>query len=388
MMSVQATHNTFGEERARRYKAAMSRCPTARYLEILPMLCLAARPETRNATVVDLGSGTGYVADFFEGTARKVLRVDKSPDMLKASGSPNTIVSDMCGASRAVGENTADLLTCLASFHHAHVPEVPDVKRTFEHAGTRVWGPERHLDVDGSLQLHYDAFMDWRKILKTGGTLCLIDVPGYPDTAWAPFWKDRRRHTLSTREYHKHVLEKLGDWSLLVDANVFASLLKGVWAEFFQSDPHMQLVERLVRSAFSMKQLVESYGLPESALKDRGPMVPADFFDDVIDGYGAQRHFGFFPRETSISEALRRAKFTNVFACTLPTPWLFRDRREAAWFVHELFGLGSTWEFDTIPEGELKRLAEWLDHYLGFYKDRYGRMMLYWQLAYFVGKKQ
>ncbi|MBC8432379.1 hypothetical protein [Desulfobacula sp.] len=112
----------------------------------------------------------------------------------------------------------------------------------------------------------------------------------------------------------------------------------------------------------------------------------ADFFDDVIDGYGAQRHFGYFPRETSIKEALLGAGMNDVRVGTIPTPWSFNGRRDATWFVHELFGLGEAWNFESIPEDELTELANWLDHYLGFYQDKFGRTFFFWQLCYFYAQ--
>ena len=59
----------------------------------------------------------------------------------------------------------------------------------------------------------------------------------------------------------------------------------------------------------------------------------------------------------------------------------------AAWFVHELFGLGKAWSQDAVPKNELDTLADWLDQYLGFFEDSYGRTLLFWQLAYFVARR-
>ena len=116
-------------------------------------------------------------------------------------------------------------------------------------------------------------------------------------------------------------------------------------------------------------------------------MVPADFFDDVLDAYGMQRHFGCFPRERAIKQALHAAHMEEMFVGALPTPWVFSGRDEAAWFVHELFGLGVAWSYDTPPKRELRDLRTWCDRYLGFYEDSHGRTFLYWQLGYFVGRK-
>lgn len=77
----------------------------------------------------------------------------------------------------------------------------------------------------------------------------------------------------------------------------------------------------------------------------------------------------------------------QIQARTIPTPWAFESKETAAWFVHELLGLGGAWERDSIPQGELHSLIQLLERYLGFYTDDYGRTMLYWQLGYFVARK-
>jgi SAM-dependent methyltransferase len=348
---------------------------------------MASGAQLDSTDVIDLGSGTGYLADFFEGVSRSVLRVDKSPEMLNASGSANTVVSDMCRASQVLGKNRADLVTCLAAFHHAHVPEVPDVSREYCYPGTRHWGPERYLDIQASLQLQYDAVRDWVGILRPGGWLCLIDIPGYPDVMWDPFWPDRRRHRINTRGYHRELLKRLDDWRVHADPTIFGRFMRGPWRPFYESDLHLREVREMMSREFTMRELVDSYEVPEHVLSHSGPMSPADFFDDVIDGYGAQRHMGFFIREGSLKEALEGAGMRDIRSGTLPTPWLFSGRREAAWFVHELFGLGAAWEFNAIPEGELSAMERWIEHYLGFYQDRHGRTFLYWQLCYLVGSK-
>jgi len=133
--------------------------------------------------------------------------------------------------------------------------------------------------------------------------------------------------------------------------------------------------------------LLTSYGIPSSVRKRSGPMVPTDFFDDVVDGFGSQRHFGYFPRESSIRIALKSEGMVDIQCGTLPTPWLFSSKESAVWFVHELFGIGNEWAQDGVPQSELKTLIEWLDKYLGFYEDRYGRTLLFWQLSYFFAQR-
>lgn len=386
-MSFALTNNAFGEERARRYKAAMDLCPTARYLEVLPLFSLCATPAVEQWKVVDLGSGSGYLADFFEGIAREVVRVDKSVDQLRAGGHENVIVSDMCNVVRTVGREQADLLTCLASFHHVHVPEIPNSEQVL--AGTaRPWTPERHLDVAGSEALHASALREWCEVLKPGGWLILMDVPGYPDPAWEPFWPTRQPYDLNTRAYHDHILRRLADWPITIDLDVLARFMgQANLGTFWEHDPHLAHLRQVVDREWTLADLVRSYGLSPQIHKSSGPMVPADFFDDIVDVYGSQRHFGYFPRETSVAQVFAQAGMEHIFAATLPTPWVFPDKQTAAWFVHELFGLGLAWDRAAIPERELRSLLKAMERYLGFYEDAYGRTMMYWQLGYFVARK-
>ncbi|MFA4985845.1 MAG: methyltransferase domain-containing protein [Candidatus Brocadiia bacterium] len=384
-MTLQAQNNMFGEERARRYATAMQRCPTARYLEVLPLLCWLSDETLGEADLVDMGSGTGYLANFFEGAVRSVTRVDKSPQMLAQSGSSNTIVGDMATASQAVGCDCADVVTCLASFHHVHLPEVPRRGTTFAQSGIRSWGPERYLDIHRSLQLQYDAVRDWARVLRPGGKLCLIDVPGYPDQRWDRFWDGKRQGTLNTRAYYESTQESLSAWPLRISPKQLHRYLHGPWGHFASQDPHLQSV--LNSPPKNMASLLGSYSIPSDVMKMSGPMVPTDFFEMVVDGYGTPRHFGFFPRETSIADALCTAGMIDIRSATLPAPWLFPNKAEAAWFVHELFGLGASWDRPDSSPCDSERLINLLEEFLGFYDDPWGRTFLYWQLVYFYAVK-
>lgn len=388
-MALQSTsQNVFNAERARRYKTAIAQCPTARYLEVLPLLCLCANPDIQNWDVLDLGSGTGYLADFFEGNARYVLRVDRSLEMLQASGNPNIKVGDMSKASQVVGDFKADLITSLAAFHHNHIPDTPSSQRILIDPETRHWTQERHLNGPACQQLQYDAIRDWCQLLKPGGRIILIDVPGYPDLAWNPFYSKHKPQAIDSRGYHEAFLQQIADWVLHIDATTLARFFRtGSWQSFWRMDEHMKELQQVLSSPLTMKALIGTYRLPQDILKCQGAMVPADFFDDILDCYGTDRHFAYFPRESSIREAFTTAGMASVRTGTFPTPWLFKDEREAAWFVHELFGLGRAWELATIPTNELDQLIQWLEKYLGFYKDGYGRTLLYWQLGYFVAQK-
>jgi SAM-dependent methyltransferase len=365
----------------------MGRCPAARYLEILPLLCMMSGERMSGSTLVDLGSGTGYLASFFENHCKKVIRVDKSPEMLAAGGGRHTVVSDMRRASDVLGREIADFITCLASFHHVHVPENPVPEQRMIAPGIRHWGPEVHLDVVQSHQAQYDAIKDWVTILRPGGLVCLVDVPGYPDPAWAPYLKGNARHGVDTRGYQVDMLPRLNNWQFPCNYEVLGELFTE-WSSFFAADPHLQELKTLcTQERISMRHLLEGYPVAPEDQKSLGPMVPADFFDDVVHTYGAQPHYGYFPRETSLREALAGSGLQDVWSATLPAPWLFKDKREAAWFVHELFGLGRAWDFDAIPSQELEALTTWLDDYLGFVQDRHGRTFLSWQLLYCTGRK-
>ena len=53
----------FSAARAMDYMAAMTADPAARSAELLPIIALAAKPDGASPTVLDVASGTGYVAD-------------------------------------------------------------------------------------------------------------------------------------------------------------------------------------------------------------------------------------------------------------------------------------------------------------------------------------
>lgn len=388
-MAVQVQNNLFAQERARRYNGAMDLYPTARHLEILPLLCFFAREEVQDWHLVDLASGGGYLGHFFERVANKVTYVDQSPDMLRHIASGNVVIGDIRCASQVVGEQQADLVTCLAAFHHLHVPEVSQINGIYTHPGTRSWTPEQHLDIQRSQQLHDAVLADWQRLLKPGGWLVLIDVPGYPDAAWERFWPSQQPHTIDTRGYHEQFLARLAEWPLPADLRILERYFADGWQQLWQGDQQIQAMRQLLTPPANrtMRDLVQSYQLPPALFKQHAPMAPTDFFDDVIDRLGKQRHFGYFPRETKIANTLQQIGMEQILTGTFPTPWVFDSKESAVWFVHELFGFGGAWPRQAIPPQEFEQIAELVDNYLGFHEDGFGRTLLFWQLSYFVARK-
>lgn len=387
-MPPRVLDNPFGKERARRYKIAMGTCPAARYLEVLPLFCMCARPEIQQWDVIDMGAGTGYLTSFFEGVARSVLMVDKSIDQLQASDKTNFLLADMSAVGQHIGPAQADLIICLASFHHIVTPESPSVDTVYSGDHVRYWTPERYLDVAACAEMQLGTLRDWCRILKPGGQLVLVDIAGYPDDAWDSFWPQRQPYTINTQAYHQQHAAELKDWPLDVDGDILARFFaRGLFKELWETDQHLAELRGMLGRTLSVFDLIRTYHVPEEVLKSSGPMVPADFFDDIVDRFGGQPHFGYYARETSVSATLKSAGMEQIHTRTIPTPWAFDSKETAAWFVHELLGLGSAWERDAIPQAELNSLLQLLERYLGFYEDGYGRTMLYWQLGYFVARK-
>lgn len=387
-MPPRELNNPFGKERARRYKIAMDSCPTARYLEVLPLFCLCAQREAQEWDVIDMGAGTGYLSGFFEDVARTVLMVDKSIDQLEASNKRNFLLSDMRTTSQHIGSMKADLVMCLASFHHVFAPDPPNTDVVFSGEDIRYWTPERYLDVSACCEMQSQTLLDWCRLLKPGGRLVLMDISGYPDAAWDPFWSQRSPYTIDTHAYQQEHAKELMDWPLEVDLEMLSQFFsKGAFKDFWQTDRHLAELRSVLSHTISVFDLIQSYRLPRGVLKCSGPMVPADFFDDIVDRFGGQPHFGYYPRESCVFATLKDAGMEQIHTRTIPTPWAFDSKETAAWFVHELLGLGSAWERDAIPRGELNSLIQLLERYLGFYTDDYGRTMLYWQLGYFVAHK-
>ena len=116
-------------------------------------------------------------------------------------------------------------------------------------------------------------------------------------------------------------------------------------------------------------------------------MLTTDFFDRVVHENSITGHYGYFARESWMRRTLEEMGMEDVRAETLPTPWLFPSERSAAWFVHELFSLGEEWEAGALFWPGQESVERWLEDYLGFFRDGYGRLMLNWQLEYVVARK-
>ncbi len=385
--TIQARATAFGAERMQRYDNALKRQPTARYLEILPLLCLCARPEVRNWDVVDIGSGTGFLADFFEGVARSVTRVDKSFAFMDPGRRLNAVASDMHDVSKTLGGDRADVIVSVGAFHHNHEPEIPSRDRTFPIAAGRPDSPERYLDAAATLRRHRETLADWHRLLKPGGMMILADVPGRADPVWKRFQHPDGSDRVDTLGYYRAMLDRVSDWEVPFDIDVLAGFFRGTRRRFWERDSQLAALRHAGGRRHTMRSLLESYRTPEDAMRRQGPMVTTDFFDEVVHTHSLTGHYGFYPHESWMRHALDEIGMEGVYAETLSTPWLFPDRRSATWFVHELFSLGEEWERDSLLWPGQEAVERWLDDYLGFYRDDYGRLMLSWQLEYVVAIK-
>jgi hypothetical protein len=392
-MTIQVQNSAFLNERALRYKSAMSTFPTARCLELLPFLCMCAKPDISKWDVIDFGSGDGFLADFFDGLAKSVLRVDSSPDMLPSNEKYNSFVCDMSQASRFI-DSKADLITSIASFHHNHIPQFPKLTDSYTHQNTRHWTPEVHLDIEDSLELQSRILHDWCSMLKPGGMIVLIDVPGYPDTDLDRnsienelHCTNTRFHSINMRAYYNSFIDKVSNWELDVDLEIYDTFFQESSEKFWSTNEYIKNTRRLFGYKRTMKDLLESYSIPTSVLKKSGPMIPTDFIDDIVSKFNFQGHFGYYPRETNVRRIFKAIGMEEIQTGIIPTPWKFRNKNEAAWFMHELFGIGNQWQIKSIPERELSNLIDWMAKYLGFYQDCYGQTMLFWQLGYFIARK-
>lgn len=337
-----------------------------RIQEVIPLLFLLSNRSTGDEIVLDLGSGTGYLARYLVQFVREFIQVDRSPAMLSA------------------GECTAPQLVAELDDVHKHVDNQrrPNI--------IICMAPLRHLCVflHGSVQpaqsraRQLNAPAHWASLLPKGGRLIIVDV-GAPDPAHIqdrslPFpqqmhsYFERRRLYLSSmlstnHSVFRHMFSKLTELSLIPGFLKDASYIEA-------SQP-------------SLADIVSFQMFP---VTNKGThVVPLDFFNDVVAERSIDGHEADFLSEREIAEGFGRAGLTNTCVATVPTPWIFSSYPELLWFVHELFGFEvgvSNPSVDRAIPSESRREERQVEQYLGVWSDDV-RYYLNWQLIYAYGEK-
>jgi SAM-dependent methyltransferase len=177
-----------------------------------------------------------------------------------------------------------------------------------------------------------DCLKKWRNLLKDGGRLVLSDVP-------APGQTRQSEANRATPE-----VEAFPD-------------IEAILAE-------------LPPTPFGLRQ-------------DSKP-EPARFFDEFVAHESISPHIAFFETESRLSSLLKRAGYTNIKTGIYFTPWYFQNPNEAAWFAHNLFGIGAErYDSPDLMAADLAvRIHHAIETHLGCWSSDDGGFWIGWKLLY------
>lgn len=366
-MTIQTVTQTFGMERVPRFYEALRQCSYARTQELIPLLFFIYQENLRNCTLVDMASGTGYLADLLEPMVKKVIRVDRSAAMFSICKTDADLVyADLGEASHKLeGVGPIDIITCLAALHH--ICKMTD--------GDRV-------DPLASEEAQLKVLESWVKLLASGGKLLLIDV-GVADL---PFPADSKQSIgLLMKQYYASKHESFREKLFVLDTDFF-TLADNRHPEY-NLNWHIQRLLSHGANRISLASVFNSQRFRGQSVPEK--TIPIDFFDHVVANASIDGHVAHFPRESHLRSALREFGLQNVLVTCLPTPWVFNSEAEAVWFVRELFGLGQEAVLtpaDLIGQPDYDRVKNYINTYLGMYTE-WGKVCINWQLMFVYGEK-
>jgi SAM-dependent methyltransferase len=355
----------FGRERAPRFARALARCPYARLQELLPILFFSYRSDLHTCTVVDLASGTGYLADIFEPVVERVIRVDQSTDMVEASSVKGNVIytdiRDPSGNLMPLLETGADIVTCLAALHHVCVTV------------------DNQVNPTDSRKEQANAIYNWAQLLAPNGKLILIDVciPDIPVL---------HHFSITMKEYFEKNRIRFQNQIFRLDHNFIR------WVDYlflrYDLSQQDQVLNSFEEQSISLYNIYSHQVFPGPQTVEK--VIPVDFFNEVVANYSIDGHVAFFPEEKFIKTAFLDAGLRNVFVSCLPTPWIFKSEEEAVWFVRELFALSEEAvddPFSLSRTSDYTRVKALIDKYLGIYTAVDGTTFVNWQLMYAYGEK-
>jgi hypothetical protein len=306
-----------------RFRRAMAAEPFARSFELAPIR-LYLLPATRRH-LLDLFAGGGFISRFFGRQFSRVTLIDR---IAPSPGGRDDRWTTLSGSAadpdvlRRVAA-PADLIACVAGFHHL------------------IAASAGRLDPVQTRALRTRVLGIWRRMLAPGGRLIVVDVPatGCPCGTFAGARiganAPHARHLDGAfEEAAGRTLASLGP-----PDTAWPSALEGYLED---------LRRRLDRHAWTE---------PE----------PARFFDAVVARENPAGHEAHFQATDDQVGCFREAGFAEVGAAVFPTPWAFRDRASALWFVRELLSLGRDPVAgpSLLSDRQADTVESWIDRYLG-----------------------
>ncbi|GCF10048.1 class I SAM-dependent methyltransferase [Dictyobacter arantiisoli] len=358
------TIQIFGEERAQRYNRALKRCPYARANELLPIFILLYGEQLRDSTLVELASGTGYLTDILDHLVKRVIRVDKSPEMLtKLHTDTDLVYADLREVSEKIDKTLqVDAITCLAALHH--VCEIVDGKAQSQ---------ESELS-------QFQTIESWIRLLAPGGKLVLIDV-GVPDL---PSNADDSL-SVPIERYYRRKQEMYSQTYFSIDIQ-FLKAIRDAKPEYFIGHYIEQLIAREV-DTISLASIIEHQQLRGQIQPDK--IIAVDFFDEIVANFSIDGHIAHFLREDHLRTALKQSGLKKTLVTCLPTTWTFKSEAEAVWFVRELFALGEGSVLspeDMVVHADYERVKGYINQFLGMTTEG-ETVYVNWQLLFAYGEK-
>lgn len=322
-----------------RHAAAMERFPTCRALELAPLRHLL--PDRRRV-LLDLFAGTGFVSRAVGPYFQRVTAVDSG--VLPSGNGQDRIEWRSGDATWAAATQvwlTADLAVCHAGFHH-------------------VLGPGGTTEADACRARRLDVLRLWRSKVATGGRLIIADVPS---------------PSVPGSYAHAGPIDARDD-------------VRGRSAAQRQSatTPESQLAE--LDQAPSLSAYLASAASLCTAY-DLANAEPALFFDRFVDVHSPYGHVARFSTPQELAQLFLQAGLVDVAAFVAPTPWMFRSKDAACWFVHELLGIGRTCSSkNALPEEERTLIEHGLREHLNLRELPNGEWAVAWKLMYVMGVRE
>jgi hypothetical protein len=309
------------------------------------------------------------------------------------------------------------------------VSQEPENLLVFSHAALHhMFGPK--TDEGGRKKYQEKMVKSWAKLVAPNGKLLIVDVPaGYHKFMgtmnFDPFSEKylERIHevfptAVTTRliKERRGILEYAQDLKkVLKDFRAKHAVLRGRYRANWPLDKildtvkswdenlYEELVDEVNEAMKPMKVDKETNTLPihenmfKKLIGEKKPHLPRDFFDNVVANHSLTPHDARFVRPEELYEWLTEAGLKNVFVGVLPTPWVFKNRREMVKFFRRIFGLASPDDYiggrvDLNTVLTDKDIREAIKIFLGKppkRKDisRTAGVVVNWQLMYAYGKK-
>ena len=114
---------------------------------------------------------------------------------------------------------------------------------------------------------------------------------------------------------------------------------------------------------------------------------PAHFFNSFVSQQSQVGHCAYFQSSSSLAHCFKEAGFADVQSFVCPTPWFFTSRKNAVWFIHELFAIGNTVATtpDDVSAENTALITKGIEQHLGFIDFSDGSCAILWKLMYVWG---